>query len=84
MFTKHVILHVFVFRVCIYSIYGVCSNVVVKHALASKKISKRSVKCEQSMNVVRWQTKQKPENVTRRTLSRSEPTNDNGIEEIVK
>ena len=31
------------------------------------------------MNLVRWQTKQKPENVTRRTLSRSEPTNDNGI-----
>ena len=65
----------------------VCSNVVVKqvkHVFASKKISKRSVKYEQSMNVVRWQTKQKPENVTRRTLSRSEPTNDNGIEEIVK
>ena len=31
------------------------------------------------MNLVRWHTKQKPENVTRRTLSRSEPTNDNGI-----
>ena len=31
------------------------------------------------MSLVRWQTKQKPENVTRRTLSRSEPTNDNGI-----
>ena len=34
---------------------------------------KRSVQCEQSMNLVRWQTKQKPESVTRRTLSRSEP-----------
>ena len=31
------------------------------------------------MNLVRWQKKQKPENVTRRSLSRSEPTNDNGI-----
>ena len=31
------------------------------------------------MNLVRWHTKQKPENVTRQTLSRREPTNDNGI-----